>query len=248
MIAAFLVRLYPRAWRARYGDEFADLLTDRGVGPFDVLDVILGALDARFNLRDGHGADAPSFSRGFGMSLRIGARAAMVGAVLWVAPFLISPIAPDLRLLWGTSLLVGSFLLIVALAGLSAFQARRHPTLVWLSVGLPTVLGVVVLGATIGAFALEDRAVVADLTPWSLMILALVGLVIGTALFAALTLRTGVLPRSGALLLGAGSVVAFLSMITPLNVLIALFPIGWLVLGWQVERDLTGRLAPVGSA
>ena len=42
----WLLRLYPTAWRARYGDEFAALLDDCPLTFFSLLDVLLGALDA----------------------------------------------------------------------------------------------------------------------------------------------------------------------------------------------------------
>ena len=42
----WLVRLYPRDWRDRYGDEFEALLEECLHSPLDVLDVALGALDA----------------------------------------------------------------------------------------------------------------------------------------------------------------------------------------------------------
>ena len=42
----WLVRLYPRDWRERYGDEFEALLEECLHSPLDVLDVALGALDA----------------------------------------------------------------------------------------------------------------------------------------------------------------------------------------------------------
>ena len=41
-----LVRLYPASWRARYGEEFEALLEERPLGPFDVADVLLSAVDA----------------------------------------------------------------------------------------------------------------------------------------------------------------------------------------------------------
>ena len=44
-----LLALYPRAWRARYGDEFADLLESRPPSVRDRLDIVLGAIDARIN-------------------------------------------------------------------------------------------------------------------------------------------------------------------------------------------------------
>ena len=42
-----LIRCYPARWRARYGDEFLALLEERPLGPYDVPDILLGALDAR---------------------------------------------------------------------------------------------------------------------------------------------------------------------------------------------------------
>jgi hypothetical protein len=41
-----LVRLYPRRWRERYGEEFELLLEASAPGPSTVLDVLGGALDA----------------------------------------------------------------------------------------------------------------------------------------------------------------------------------------------------------
>ena len=42
----WLVRLYPRAWRERYGEEFQILLEECLHSPLDVVDIFLGALDA----------------------------------------------------------------------------------------------------------------------------------------------------------------------------------------------------------
>ena len=41
-----LLRLYPRAWRERYGDEFVALLEKEGTPPRVVLNVFAGAFDA----------------------------------------------------------------------------------------------------------------------------------------------------------------------------------------------------------
>lgn len=41
-----LLRLYPPAWRERYGDEFVALLEKEGTGPRVVLSVLAGAFDA----------------------------------------------------------------------------------------------------------------------------------------------------------------------------------------------------------
>ena len=44
-----LLRLYPQAWRERYGDELLALLQDRPASLTDHLDLIRGALDARLH-------------------------------------------------------------------------------------------------------------------------------------------------------------------------------------------------------
>lgn len=48
---SFLLGLYPREWRERYGDEFAALLEDIGVTPGVVVDVLTGAFDAHLRKR-----------------------------------------------------------------------------------------------------------------------------------------------------------------------------------------------------
>ena len=45
--AAWLVSLYPRGWRDRYGDEFTHVLRDQPLTLRLALDVIGGAIDAR---------------------------------------------------------------------------------------------------------------------------------------------------------------------------------------------------------
>jgi hypothetical protein len=47
ILIRLLVRLYPRSWRERYGEEYAALLAEHGLGPRTVVDVLSGALDAR---------------------------------------------------------------------------------------------------------------------------------------------------------------------------------------------------------
>jgi hypothetical protein len=43
----WLVRLYPRAWRERYGEEMAAMLGDMRLTPAAVIDLVAGAIDAR---------------------------------------------------------------------------------------------------------------------------------------------------------------------------------------------------------
>ena len=47
----WLLALYPRAWRDRYGEEFEGLLEQERVTPLLVMNVLGGALDARVQSR-----------------------------------------------------------------------------------------------------------------------------------------------------------------------------------------------------
>ena len=78
---SFLIRCYPARWRARYGDEFEAILEERPLGPFDVADILLGALDAQLRLR-GRMSDIQQ-GKGFSMSLRIGGFAAILGGAVF---------------------------------------------------------------------------------------------------------------------------------------------------------------------
>jgi hypothetical protein len=46
-----LIRLYPRAWRDRYEDEFLALLEERPPKIGDTVDIVRGALDAHLQPR-----------------------------------------------------------------------------------------------------------------------------------------------------------------------------------------------------
>lgn len=48
---SWLVRLYPRAWRERYGPEFMALLEEQPLTLRSVLDIVRGALDAHWLAR-----------------------------------------------------------------------------------------------------------------------------------------------------------------------------------------------------
>lgn len=48
-VTTALLRLYPRAWRRRYGDEMRELLADQRLSPRTIADLVAGAIDARIN-------------------------------------------------------------------------------------------------------------------------------------------------------------------------------------------------------
>jgi hypothetical protein len=253
---ALLLRLYPARWRARYGDEFAALLQERQLGPFDVADVLLAALDAHLHLR-GLGSWS-EHRRGFPMSLRIGAYAAIAGGALMLTGLLWASLdaADSDPGIW--LFLAGMVSLLVALAGLSAFQAREHPALVWAAFLLPAVGGVVTTLGVIAMGIAPDRPVLGDQSGWFFFIVGLLATVAGSVLFAAATWATGTLPRSAAALLGvtcAISLTAFVVSIAggdafwePLRLLFAFaylaFPAGWVLFGALALRADRPAAAP----
>jgi hypothetical protein len=254
---ALLVRCYPARWRARYGDEFAALLEERPLSPFDVADVLLGALDAHLHLR-GHGA-ASEHRKGFGMSLRIGGWAAIGGGLLWILALLGAT---------GSVALGGMLLLFVAIVGLSSFQARRDPVLVWTALAVATVGGV---ASSIGINGMsadpQGAATVGGISVWDLFNVGAVGFSAGSSLFAIATLRTRSLPPLAAALLAGCSLVstaALSAVITPIALAIGLaeaavlpliyggvmaLAVGWIGFGIAVvRRDLQAMPRLHGAA
>jgi hypothetical protein len=61
-----LLRLYPRAWRARYRDEMLAVLEEHGTGWRTRLDLLRGALDAQLSLRR-RGRPTPQITGGIPM-------------------------------------------------------------------------------------------------------------------------------------------------------------------------------------
>jgi FtsH-binding integral membrane protein len=239
---ALLLRLYPARWRARYGDEFAAVLGERALGPFDVTDVLLGALDAHLHLR-GLGA-ASEHRKGFAMSLRIGGYAAIVGATLiGLVIVLIGGLTEGSEDAAAIALLVGIAALLVGLAGMSAFQARSDPWLVW-SAFVMTAVGTIVIYIA----SVSDLAGVGP-SDWrdGLLPIGLVTAGLGSALFGVATYRASVLSRTGALALVIGPAAALIGAIAvsqnawelgmPLILVGTVsFLAGWLTLGVAAIR------------
>ena len=72
-----LVRLYPRAWRDRYEDEFMALLAERPLSPGDVVDSVRGAVDA--HLHPQWGDEPQPFTH------RLPGLLALGGGLIWTA-------------------------------------------------------------------------------------------------------------------------------------------------------------------
>ncbi len=248
---SLLIRLYPATWRARYGAEFEAILEERPLGPFDVADILLGALDAQLRLRE-RGADTQK-GMALSMSLRVGGAAAILGAILFLTGFVVTSIdnTVGVEAFPGAALiLAGTALLLLALIGLSSFQARRHPRLIWAAFAVPAI-GLTMTGVGIVAMAARgDGPFLAGLSPWEIWILGIFATVVGSGLFAIATYRTGALPRRAAGLLGAGSavllgvIVLMMGLVgvpeglVPALSLVGLvaFSAGWVALGWTAIR------------
>ena len=250
-VIALLLRLYPARWRARYGDEFAAVLEERPLGPFDVADVLLGALDAHLHLR-GVGA-ASEHRKGFAMSLRVGGYAAIVGGLLWLIALAGNAIndGGDSFSPWLGYAIVGATLLtLVALIGLTAFQARSHPVLTWAAFAIPG------LGAVIGlvgyvlivATGDSDAALIGGISPWMIGSIGFLTMVAGSSLFAIATWWSRALSRraSGLLAIGAALLVPAMAgangnlpppvAVVPIVAAIVAFPAGWMLMGVSALR------------
>jgi hypothetical protein len=77
-----LLRLYPPAWRERYGDELVALLEDHPATLLDRLDLIRGAFDAR--LHPQVPGSTASTDKGFPMNSKTYAVMAIAGGVIWM--------------------------------------------------------------------------------------------------------------------------------------------------------------------
>jgi hypothetical protein len=171
------------------------ILDERPLGPFDVADILLGAIDARLRLR-GQRAGLHE-GRGFTMSLRIGGIAAILGGTLWAVGILIASetVVQLGRTAPATLFLAGTAAMLVALAGLSAFQARTHAILAWVAFLVPAAgMTTIVVSFT---EALGESS-------WNLFAVGMVMAWVGFLLFTIVTYLTGVLPRAAAALVGVG--------------------------------------------
>jgi hypothetical protein len=205
-----LLRLYPAPWRHRYGEEFRAVLESRPLGPFDVADVLIGALDAR--LTRFRFAGIAGLDGGPSMMLRIGGFGALFGGVLWFLGLAVASQPGGNDSPWIVVEAIGTFGLLLALTGLSAFQARRDPLLTWAAFAIPAI-GSLASVTGLAAMALspsEDQLVFGSMSAWYVWIIGLLAMLIGSILFAAVTIRAAVLSRRAAQALAISAAVVLL--------------------------------------
>lgn len=202
-----LLAMYPARWRHRYGEEFRAVLESRPLGPFDVADVLIGALDAR--LTRFRFAGAAGIDGGPLMMLRLGGFGAIAGGILWFIGLAVaSQLGDENASAWLALMALGTFGLLLAFIGLSAFQARRDPILTWAAFAIPA-LGTVVslIGVTTMLLGPGEDPLVGSFSAWLVWAVGLVGTVIGSIIFAVATIRAAVFSRRAAIALAVSSVV-----------------------------------------
>ncbi|MEV4564228.1 hypothetical protein AB0K12_10715 [Nonomuraea sp. NPDC049419] len=136
-LAEAALRLYPKAWRERYGDEVGDLVAARPVRPRTVADLLAGAADAWLHHRRIPGAGP----------LRVPLAVSLVtgGFLLW---FLWRPGLGDLSGVWARA----------AAAGPIADQLRGTATSVFVAAGVTALLSLWQLGSAVRVHSFHDQA------------------------------------------------------------------------------------------
>ena len=238
-----LLALYPARWRARYEEEFRAVLESRPLGPFDVADVLIGALDARltrFRFAGTAGIDGGPL-----MMLRLGGFGALFGGMFWFVGLAVASWPGGDDTMWLALVALGTLGLLLALIGLSAFQARRDPILAWAAFAIPGLGTLVsVIGATVMAFGPgDDPLILGSLSAWSVWALGLLGTFVGSIIFAIATIRAAVFSRRAAIALAVSSAIALVAMLgiggnaqgslaqAVLAVLLGSFGASWMALG-----------------
>ena len=138
------------------------------------------------------------------MSLRIGVSAAIIGGLLWLLAMVggsgVFGGSGD-NGLWATLLAVGTIALLAGLVGLSAFQARTYPRLIWAAFLVPAVGAITAIVGLVAMATVGDRPFVAGVSPWYLWMIGTATLFVGSALFGVATWLSKTLSRGASLLL-----------------------------------------------
>jgi hypothetical protein len=141
-----LVRLYPRAWRDRYGDEFLSLITDRPPTLVDLFDIARGALDAHLHpqLPGAETAQQP-------LTHRIPGLVALAAGLLWTANVTYLAVRSDLAGDWGSLIGIAFVLMLISLPGdyMAAGHGRR------IAIGLGVIVACFVGIAAIPAWPIK---------------------------------------------------------------------------------------------
>jgi hypothetical protein len=197
-----LIGLYPKAWRARYEEEFGALIAAHPPTNREAIDIVLGAIDAR--LFPQFGAE-PSSEMPLGT--RLPGLAAIVGGLLWCGTYL-GPALSQGEGEWGGLILLALGFMLLSLPGayMAAYSKQLGvgvavvivSVLAFLGGVLPWGLLLLVPGLTLiavlGAGTLALAAARAGLSArdrWRMLIAVFAGPVIGAILASAGAFASG---------------------------------------------------------
>ena len=237
MIRAFAA-LYPKSWRARYGDEFDALLADQRLTPAAIVDLLLGALDAHLTGESGVSSVVSRWRTP-------GALAFTVGGLIWFAGDAIELLgggAGQLRLLAidAARLVVVVGELIVAFGVIDHAPASRHGRALSLATATAAAVGLLIGATGMVAVVLHTMGISAiwlDFLgfwwPGAVVYYA------AMAVFASVATMRNVLPRPPLAALAAASwgLVAWTLLPSPINgiqaaqILYTALPVCWLLVG-----------------
>jgi len=183
-----LLRLYPAAWRERYGDEMIALLEGQPATLLDHLDLIRGALDAHLHpqVRGAAATDKePSVNQ------RLLALAAAGGGILWIISFAIwlTSYVPatdtyDLRVIPGLAIAIA--LMGVAIGELGTRPGDAGSSVVGHLIAIISVVFAVVMPVPLVLDQMEAG--------WGLMVMPVFFFPVVAGLAAVRGLRNGVFP------------------------------------------------------
>jgi len=208
---SMLIRLYPRAWRDRYETEILDLLVERPGSVRDAVDLARGAADAHLHPQGG-----PPIP----WTWRLPGVVVLATGLLWLAALVAAVGGADL--VTGTLVGLGLFTMFVGLPGDYMAPWRRH-----------ILLGI---GSFVITFGLANALGWEAGTPFALaaftilfggsLILAAVRAELGATTRRRFMTAFFLLPAMGSVVLAAGFAQS--------PVLVALYPVGWVVLGLRL--------------
>lgn len=191
-VTPFLLRLYPAVWRARYGEEFAELLAARPPGLRDRLDILRGAVDARIHpqldpnatreSRLAHDRSIGAMLVVAGILLTMWAGFGVVQAPRWESGDAVA--SPTLLSVSYASGMLGAFILLVALVVL-AFRYDWSIGSAGAVAALSTGVGIFLAALGGGLLALVMLAGGAVILAWRMR-----GRLLGTASAVALALAS----------------------------------------------------------
>lgn len=199
----WVVRLFPRPWRQRYGEELLNILELRPPSVRHLIGLLYCALDAHLDPQVSEGGEFSFMEGRPTMRTRILAGAAVGGGLVLLFGLIVT-ISDGLVV----RLALFYALAMVGLIGIHRRQVGQAPALAWIGFAPPLVAYAVSLAGVIGLI----DATMPSIGGRQFGFFAQEAFWITSALFGAVTLAIGVLPRVAALALTIGAPLAMIGL------------------------------------